>query len=470
MKSKILALFLAVLMFLPSFVGCSDVSENTESETDPVESDLQKEKEETESNYELLEKQNLGGYTFNCFGGAMSAEDIDTVGNVEFIYVDDYTGDDFFDKMYARYLNVGSAFNVKFNITGSVNDDLLDTIKRSVTAGTHDYSAVYTYVDSSSTFIDANYFYNIYNLNINLEDPWWDKGAKDNLTVNNRMYLLFSAISFSHYESGAVLFYNGQILENKNIRTSPYELWKEGKWTIDALQSMTEKTATDYNNDGKYRKGIDIIGLAGHTLRYATLVFASGYNFIKWDNEKNYYRLNFTDEKVMKIGDATRLLWNESPWNNNNTVGDPAHPIFKAGKLTFLSEYLGQFRKLRDNDDPYSIILWPTIEENMNAKVHLRNPTGIAILTDNSSKDIETISTILNALATYSYDYILEDYIKYAVVAKSSRDEESAEVVRYALSNTAYDISAALGLGAHHWWNEACQENTYASTERAHMY
>jgi len=469
MKGKILALILAVLMVLPTFVACSNNPKETEDESKkPAQSDVPAD-DGSEGNYRGLEKTNLNGFTFKCYGGSQLAEDYKTnggVGNVEFFHIDDYVGDDFFDAMYTRFVNVASDYNVKFSVTGDVGDGIYDIIKQSLTAGTRDYNMCYIYLDEANNFVNSNYLYNFYDLDVDPDDPWWDKGAQDVLTINNKMFTIFSAISFSHYESGALLFYNEQLLENKNIKKGPYDLWKEGKWTLDALINMTEKAATDTNNDGKYRKGADILGLTGQTLRNATTVLASGKNFIKWDDEAKTYKMNFTDETLMAIGDATRTLWVDSNWNDGSGTGAQATKIFQAGKVVFISDYLGQFRNYVTGDQEFSMILWPAYEENAQIKVHLRNPTGLAVLSDNQPNDIKNLSIILNALAAYTYDYIMEDYVKYAVVAKSSKDERSAEVVRYALENTAYDIAAAFGLGAHYWWDGSVEEGIYASTQR----
>ncbi|MBE6540960.1 MAG: extracellular solute-binding protein [Ruminococcaceae bacterium] len=467
-KTKLFSLLLAVLMLSSALASCANNDKESKDESKNPAVQNPDDSQETEGGYySEVPVQDMNGYTLNIIGGMYEATEIDSVGNIEFIYIDEYVSDDFFAKMHNRFLTVGQKYDVKFNIVGSVNDDINDIVKQSIMGGTHDYSMAYCYIDKSNSMVAAGHLYNLYDLDLDLTQPYFDHFAESNLALNNKLYQLFSSISYSHYESACILFYNGHILENKQIESSPYDLWKEGKWTMDAMTKMTEQGSTDVNNDGKYTIGNDILGLTGQTLRYISPVLASDTNVIVWDSDNNTFKPNMTDETVMAIGKATRKLWLQTPCNSDSASGTDSTTLFKANKTLFSSDYLGQFRSIRDKEDNYGIIMWPGIEENMDLRVHLRNPTHLSVLSDITEQEKEYIPLIISALAAYSEDYITEDYKKIAVIAGGARDQESAEVISYVINNTAYDISAAFGLSVHHAWRESVLDGLFASRQKS---
>ncbi|MBE6541739.1 MAG: hypothetical protein E7672_04760 [Ruminococcaceae bacterium] len=472
MKTKLMALILALLMVVPMFVACSDTTKDSESDKSK---DSGKESEtltgdpEIDGYFNSMEAINMNGWTFRSAGGYGWVDNAKV--SASHIHVEELLEDSFNAGIYNRLIDVSTKYNVKIEFPEIDAGVAYEEIKTDVLAGTNQFSIGFTYIEhGTSELVTGNYVRDFNDLPMDLSLPFFDKNSQKALTFNGKYFYLHSDASWSHNEAGCVLFFNGKILDNKQINKSPYDLWKEGKWTMDALQTMTEQGSTDVNNDAKYTFGTDILGVVGETYRYISPVLASGYDVMVWDEPSETFKVNITDENVMAIGKATRKLWFQSPWNQpDGTTKTQEEDLFKSDKVLFLSMILGAFRSLRDKEDNYGVITWPTIAENMDSQVHMRNPFCIVVTANTTGEKLEqNVSTLITAMAAYSYDYIMEDYIKFSVVAQGARDEQSAEVIRYVLDNRVYDVSAAIGAGISGGvWIECIEDGLFASRAKA---
>ncbi|MBE6542509.1 MAG: hypothetical protein E7672_08725 [Ruminococcaceae bacterium] len=460
---KLVSLILTLLILSPTFTSCSD--KTNESDTKPEESESESDTYVEEPNlYNTMEVYDMDGFKMNIYGGYAGADYAHEASGI--MYVDDIVGDDYLDKMHNRLGDVATKYNAK--ITVIEMSDTNDAIIQSVTAGTNDIQAAHVSLEFSPTLVPGGYLRNFYDLPMDLSQPYFDSDSQEKFTINNKLFFLHSDISFERYEASCVLFYNGKILTNKNINETPYDLWKEGKWTLDNMYLMTESASTDVNNDGKYILGNDVLGLAGETFRYVSPLLGSGLEIIWYDEDEKRLDFDISGELQMATGKMTNKIWTASFNTNDGGIsGNTIRAAFKANKLLFISYNLATFRQLRDKDDDYSVIMWPTLNENTDPKIHMRNPGAYGVPSLVSGEEAEkNVSVILTSLAAYGHEYILEDYIRYSVVAKGARDEQSAEVLRYIVDNRVYDLSGWVGQFGSTWW-QSVLDGLYASRQRS---
>jgi len=223
------AALLALLLLLPTFAACSEKQQD-EGEPDkaavttqtPSAEEFPEEEDDGKSHYyENLEAADYGGWTFNIANDGLSAE------YYSGFTVEELTGDVFSDDLYNRQIAVQDKYNIVIseNHNGSVNG-----IKQCVTSGTGDVAFGYVLSGSCMGLITGNYVLPVSDLpTIDLTKPYWDQGSQKNLTFFGKMYYGYPDIGWDHYESVAVLFYNGWLLTNNSVQESPYDLYMEGK-------------------------------------------------------------------------------------------------------------------------------------------------------------------------------------------------------------------------------------------------
>ena len=459
-KTRILSLILAGLMIGGSFISCSD-NQVEESDTTPsVESDSSEttaDAEETGTHYyNDIPAEDYEGWTFSITSNGTPGDT-----NVCYVTIEEVNGDEFNDSLYNRRISMEDKFNIK--ITDKYGSDPVADVKLSVRANTRDFSIGLELMEWVSSLVTSRIILPITDLSVNLDNPYWDQGAKEKLTINGKMFYGLSDISYDHYESCAVLFYNGYHLTNNGISESPYDLYVEGKWTLDAMKEMMGKVSRDLNGDGKMEEGVDLIGLGGRILRNQPALASSATDIVRYDETAETYILDMTGDYVVSIGEKlSELVYDESI----SFMEGSARTEFAAGRLLFDSHLLFNYRDYRENEDDYGIITWPSLEENTDGWVYVRNP--LCVFVPAECDDTDRLSVLLDAMAAYSYDYIIDNYINKAVVGKGARDRQSAEVVRDMMGRRYYDIMGPFGLGDIPYGCEnAVKRGTYASLAKS---
>ncbi len=458
------AIFIALLLMLMT-ASCSDSTENsaedktsvpttvTADDTASTETQIAEEDDGQTHYADEIAAVDYDGWTLHIANNGLSEEYFSAFTTEEL------TGDAFNDAIYDRNVRVMDKFNVVIeeNTTGAVS-----LIKNSVTAGTGDVGFGYALLQECMDLISQNYVKAISDMPvIDLTKPYWDKGSQETLTINGKLYYGHCDISFDHYESMALLFYNADLLEDNNIADTPYELYTAGKWTLDAMYNMMTQVAVDQNGDGKMDEAHDIFGWAGRDFEYLPSLYSSNLRLIVFDESANTYVLNITDENVMAVGDWMNKIINNT---NYSLVGrnDETRNLFKEGSVLFYSRLMGDFRNLRDKEDDYGIIAYPSLAENTDGMVYIQNPFTIIIPSDCDND--ERLATIIEALAADTYDNVLDVYIEKAVIGKGTRDRESAALLKDLITKRAYDLSYAFNVSSPIVaYNAGLKDGQYAS-------
>ena len=433
---------LLALMLLLSAVSCSESTENSAEETTAAptvseevsaEEAAAAEEDDGKTHYaDEIAAVDYDGWTLRIANDGLSAEYFSG------FTMEELTGDAFNDAIYDRNVRVSEKFNITIeeNNGGSVN-----LIKNAVTAGTGDVGFGYVLFYNCMSLISENYVKAVSDMPVfDFSKPYWDPGSQETLTMGGKLFYGHCDISFDHYEGMALLFYNGDLLEDNSIAETPYELYTSGKWTLDAMLNMMTTVARDENGDGVMDAAHDTFGWAGREFEYLPSLYSSNLRLIKYDESTGTYAMNLVDDGVMAVGDMLNKIINDKnialPGRNDETRN-----LFKEGGVLFYSRLMGDFRNLRDKEDDYGIICYPSLEENTDGMVYIQNPFTVMIPSD--CDDDERLATLIEALAADTYDNVLDIYIEKAVIGKGARDIESANLLRDFISKRAYDLSYA---------------------------
>lgn len=455
-KNRITALILSLLMLGLSFTACSDKNADDADEKDSAavgESETSVQEEDGTTYYKDMPAVDYEGWTFNISTWAPRQDAL------LYFTVEEATGEQMNDAMYNRVLNIEDKYNI--NVNDMVDRDTADDIQKSVRAGTRDWGLGFLPMDDGTTLMSSGFIVSFTDIAVDLDKPYWDVGARESLTINEKMYYGLSDVTFDHYESCAILFYNGQLLSDNQITESPYQLYIDGKWTLDAMYDMMEKVSRDLNGDGAMTEGEDIFGLVGRKLRHVAALPSSNVDVITYSAADENYILNTGDEALLSVGEMLTKMTTDT--NICIIDGDYAKDEFTSGRALFDSHLLADFRGYRENDDNYGIITWPSLEENTAGKVYVRNPHCIVV--PSGLEDYDRLSTVIDAFAAYSCDYIIEEYIGRAVIGKGARDAESAAMIRDMIGRRYYDITYPMGFDVIiEAWEKAVDNGTYEST------
>ncbi len=463
---KLSALILALLMLASSLASCSDKGDNIGDETDPAvqnesssESESAVEEDTGTHYYDAIEAVDYEGWKFGIASRPLSS----TYWNN--ICVEEQTGDSFIDALYNREIALEDKFNIKIEENYYDGDSAVTgAVSKSVSAGLNEHALGYRCYLGAFSMFTSGICMPISDVPVvDLTKPYWDQGAQEDLTINGKMYYAIGDIGFDQYESSLMLYFNGLLLENYQIEKSPHELFLEGKWTLDNMNDMMETVSSDVDGNGTMEPLTgDIFGFVGRDSDYLPVLLSTGIELIEYDDNTQEIKYNLIDERVIEIGEKCKAVFLRDNIVPNDSYDYSGRDVFKRGETLFFGSLLGEFRLLRDNEDDYGVLVWPSDEENKAEKVYTENPTTLLIAAD--TKDEERLGTILESLAAYTYDYVIEDYVNKAVVGKGARDQQSAQIIRDTLGRRYYDPADAWDIStANDAWENAVNKGTYSS-------
>lgn len=463
MKStKLISLLLAVLLCLPVLASCAEsgpvknqrpVGNNTEQDAANFASG-----DFNQENFTFLFIEQKAGMK-DYYGGNY----LDSEG---------YTGDTISDAVYKRNLAVEEFYNVK------VTQTVIDTIKEDTSpaellqsyymAGDYFFDVIYGWGYKMGALIPENFFASISNLpHIDFTKEYWSPKAAEDLSINGNLYIFINDISMNSLEWADFLFYNKRVAEDFNIETtygSPYELVRQGKWTLDTYLQMVSAVSSDTNGDGKITGVDDKYGILGGNDSYLSLAVSSGISTVK-KNDDGTYTLNYFNDKTLDVGQKIKRVFSNTDVNPNtdamtenadttgyNDIWEYKRSFFAKNHSLFLPGSAKLTGELRNMETPYGVLPNPKYDEYQENYYH--NITELASLfaiptTYNqqaSTAGPERTGMILEYMAYKSNQELLPQY--YDTLLKGQRldspdDVEMLDIIR---ANVGYDFCAIMSI------------------------
>ena len=147
-------------------------------------------------------------------------------------------------------------------------------------------------------------------------DSFWNKEAMNAYAIKGKPYAIVSSQT-NWYNNYEVLFYNADMFKADGI-TTPYTLWKQGKWNWDTLKSTAQEIK---------KKGHDYGLMVDQEFNF---VKSTGTEFIAYDGNK--FTNNITNSKVIDAWTFEAQL-----------VKEQLMPVYGTATSSFTSGKCGMF-------------------------------------------------------------------------------------------------------------------------------
>lgn len=122
-----------------------------------------------------------------------------------------------------------------------------------------------------------------------LDDAIWDKSVMDAYKINGKYYGLSVAGSWYCNDTSYLTYYNPTALKANGIDTTPYQLWKDGKWDVNAMLDIARKFKA---------KNANYHGLSIQTNTVPNpYMLSAGVDYIKYDGKS--FSSNMSDSVVL---------------------------------------------------------------------------------------------------------------------------------------------------------------------------
>jgi len=360
------------------------------------------------------------------------------------IYTEDHmTSNALHDAVFIRNSTVADRYGIKFEYVIDTESGVPSRLSTAVKSGSDEYDICFTHMVNGANNAINNEVLPLDELPyVDLSKPWWDKDVNQGFSIKNHLMMINGDISPYSFNLTACMYFNKKLFDKYDLEY-PYQLVREGKWTLDKLIELTKDFTADKDGDGKITAdgGSDIFGLTAWFLGlpYDFYYGAGGMIVSKDNDDVPYYDLQVERDtaiydKIYSVVITNKANYEQSNWN-------VPHTLFSSGRALFYDASLGDGELLREMEDEYGILPIPKYSEAQDYKSFVNGASAmICIPATVKPQNREFVSVILESLASEAYKTVTpvlkETYLK----RKYTRDADSMDMLDYVIRNRVFDM------------------------------
>ncbi|MBQ7320231.1 MAG: hypothetical protein IJW97_08680 [Clostridia bacterium] len=380
----------------------------------------------------------------------------------EEISVESMTGDHLENEVYQRNAAVEEKYGV--TITNSyfhTDSELPGKIRNAVNTGDTDFQMMVQRSNTLSGMWLENLFYDLGDDDlpyIDLSMPWWNASSVENFTFGDKTQFASSEMLLLDKGATACVYFNTKVATDNGI-TDLYEIVRDQEWTWEVLAEYAEDVTRELDGDDEWSAG-DLYGALGAIDVVAYLYGGSGHSIGHIEDDRYFVHEFAEEENIQVMSDLYDYMyhvdyrWSETPINK-----------FKADEGLFMYGMVKTSASLRDMETNYGILPIPKYneeQENYSSLVWQHYDSVIGVPT--SCGDSMMVSVIIEALSAESYYTVYPMFHDTVLMGKSTRDQESKEMLQIVFDTRKYDIGMIYDPTTFAWklWTEV-DSNTLAS-------
>lgn len=415
--------------------GSGTASETTAQTGSQPEQTVETEAEKTDY-FAGLPDKDYEGYNFRMLIRNMERWIVD-------MYADSENGDVVNDAVYKRNAQVSEKYDMVFSMTKSSSDNYETDAVNTILAGDDAYDLVLPHPRAAFVYANQGLFadWNTMLPYVDLEADYWDQDARENLSINHKLYVMTGDISHASMGAADVMLFNKRLLESYNLE-APYQLVLDGKWTYDKFEEMVLAAKEDVNGDGVMDKDTDLYGYVTQKwIGPIEALYTAGERVLTKDADDMPVISIYNENTINVFNWYFGLVDSENCYlqTEGNSWDSGFISIFMSGRALFIDINMDDVITMREMDDDFGIIPWPKPSESADYCTNVdacENMFGVPITTS----DYERTSIILESLARIGNAEVIPAYYEIALQTKFTRDAESVQMLDIIKQARVYDL------------------------------
>lgn len=341
------------------------------------------------------------------------------------------TGEVLNDAILEATVSVSNQFNIQFvHIEGDGA-----TMETFIMAGDDEYDVALIHDCTTATMSLNGWFHNVNDLPyVDPSSPWWPQFIVDSLTLNGKMYYFSNYSSYQAMAQTRACFFNQRILKDYNMK-APYDMVRDGTWTLAKIMEMSSNIYADTNGDGKQDTG-DVLGFATSHYPYAWLE-SFGIELYHKESPSSAELSLMMDDRCYTLIDQLHTWFfsgTEGVWAPMNDSGEISMTMFAEDRVAFTFACVGsQAPRAIEGDVDYGIVPIPKIDENQ--PQYYGGCTSPLFSVPVTLRDTERAGIILEAMAYAGYQHILPAYCENTLKTRFATDPDCAEMLNLIFDN-----------------------------------
>ncbi len=446
-KKAIIALLLAA-MLLPTLAACGESStaaETTPADTTAVETETERETTAEEARNAIadeIENEDFGGRDFIVLGSA--EQDF-----AKFTYVEELNGEVLNDAVYNRNLEISERFNTKVQYTAPAGnyDNSNAELKKSVQAGDADSFQLASYhVVSNSGNVLQGLYMNWYDVpHIDFSKPWWSDSTVEDLSINDHCFLAVGDMAVSSVAQTYCMIFDKEKLQDYDV-PDVYDTVREGKWTIDHLQTIASGMGQDVNGDGVMEPTVDFYGFLSNPQSNLNTYLWAFDNRICSKDDEGKLQFSYYSEHLVNLVEKLYNVFYETDGVALTSYTDAdthflAIKAFANGQTVFVNALLSQtITFLSEFENEYGILPYPKFNEQQENYMTMVDGNHEAMGVPKNGNDLNFVGKITEVMCAEAYKKILPAYYDVSLKQRYASAPDDAEMIELCMQSRVFDF------------------------------
>ena len=342
--------------------------------------------------------------------------------------------------------HTGAKVNFTLTTTGGRGSDQAaeaTKIRTLIQAGDDTYDA-FIHAQRSDLFAAflEDMFVNWYDIPyINLENPWWYTNVIRDSAYGGKLYAMTGDYNLTSFSMTDCLLFNKTMCDELGL-DYPYQLVFDGEWTHDKFVEYIKSATNDINGDGMIDYKSDRYGFAGYVYEQVPSLFVGyGGDWVVKD-DTNLPILDIQSEQSYSVIDAMLDVFSldGAKYVKMEEGSNTANLMFNEGRLLFKDAYLSNIPATRSLENiDIGFIPYPKLNKNQ-ADYYSRtaNLSGLTYIPVTNTK-LEATGAVLETMAYFSRETVLDTYFDIILTIKSTRDIESEQMIPIIRSSSKFE-------------------------------
>jgi len=345
------------------------------------------------------------------------------------------SGETISNAVYRRNLEVGEKYDIEIESIRMLNESIYQSFVNAFSAGEQIYDVLHANGTTTMSLAVNGYLIDMNTLPyVNYDAPWWMGMVMETSSISGKNAFAIGDTNLHSFTAVPAVYFNKALVRDLTL-DDPYQVVRDGKWTIDKMYTYCSAAVRDLNGDGVMNAD-DRYGIIFSAYAWAPFFYGSGLCIVEKDTDDIPY-LNFGDDKVYdalaKVVDflADTEVQACASWMD---LGEMSVK-FQNGYSMFYVQLMYAVMQLRSGDLDFGILPAPKLDEGQDGYYsYIHNKSSYTSVPKNN-KDLEMTGVLLEDMAYHSYKIVRPAFFDIMLDGKVARDEDSWEMLDIVYSN-----------------------------------
>ncbi len=294
--------------------------------------------------------------------------------------------------------------------------------------------------------------------------PWYPEKLVTDATIYGKLYFVSGDVSTSNIFMSSVVYYNKDLYTNKQIGTklnstygydSIYTMVKEGKWTYEAMLTLSKNMYFDTDGNRAKSKG-DTFGFATYNTLYDNFYYGAGLTTIT--SAADGLKMSEGFKNTNKISNILTMVNTFLTTNDGYSSGDShvdARTAFAENRVLFyLAPVTHAYTTFRSTQGlTYGVLPMPMYEANQESgyQACLSNPYSMYGAAS-ASNTPEIAAAYIHILGKNSYEVTRPVFFDETMKLKYADKVDDSDMWDIVIDSQSYDLGKVfceqIGTGA----------------------